>query len=275
MAGSRINTNIAAYNALNALNNINQDLSVHQLRLSTGKRINSAADDASGYVISKKMDGTIKSLQAAVDNVGDAQVPLGVAEGGYQTIADILTQIKQDQTRANNGAFGTDEKNAIAGEVNQLMSEIDDINSQTQFNGTKLLSSDGSSSYSQDFQVGESSSQTMTIAFNTASGASSLLTVSAGSVTSANIGTLTVDTALTAINAAIGNIGAQLNRLTTKVANLNTAITNTQAAESRIMDADVASEQIASTKDQILQQTATAELAQANQSPQVFLSLFK
>ena len=275
MAGSRINTNIAAYNALNALNNINQDLSVHQLRLSTGKRINSAADDASGYVISKKMDGTIKSLQAAVDNVGDAQSTLGVAEGGYQTIADILTQIKQDQTRANNGAFGTDEKNAIAGEVNQLMSEIDDINSQTQFNGTKLLSSDGSSSYSQDFQVGESSSQTMTIAFNTASGASSLLTVSAGSVTSANIGTLTVDTALTAINAAIGNIGAQLNRLTTKVANLNTAITNTQAAESRIMDADVASEQIASTKDQILQQTATAELAQANQSPQVFLSLFK
>jgi len=268
--GARINTNISAYNALNALTNVNRDLSIHQLRLSTGKKINSASDDASGYVISKKMEGRVKSLQAAVDNVGDAQSVLGVAEGGYQTIADLLTQIKQDQTRANNGAFGDDEKAAIASEVNQLMTEVGDINNQTKFNGTALFSG-----YSQDFQVGESSSETMTIAFGTATDAKTLLGVDAGSVTSANIGSLTVDTALVAVNAAIGDIGAQENRLTTKEANLNTAITNTQAAESRIMDADVASEQIASVKDQILQQTATAQLAQANQSPQVFLSLFK
>jgi len=274
--GSRINTNIAAYNALNALDNVNRDMSVHQLRLSTGKKINSASDDASGYVISKKMDGQIKSLQAAVDNVGDAQSTLGVAEGGYQTIADLLTQIKQDQTRANNGAFGADEKAAIASEVNQFMSEIDDINTQTQFNGTALFkSTTASTAYSQNFQVGASSNDTMTVAFNTATGSNALLGVAAGSVTSANIANLTVDKALASVNAAIGDIGAQENRLTTKEANLNTAITNTQAAESRIMDADVASEQIASVKDQILQQTATAQLAQANQSPQVFLSLFK
>jgi len=273
--GARINTNISAYNALNALTNVNRDLSVHQLRLSTGKKINSASDDASGYVISKKMDARVKSLQAAVDNVGDAQSVLGVAEGGYQTIADLLTQIKQNQTRANNGAFGADEKTAVASEVNQLMTEIDDITSQTKFNGTSLLSSTGSGSYSQDFQVGESSSEKMTISFSTASGSQSLLSVSAGSVTTANISSLSVDKALVAVNAAIGDIGAQENRLTTKEANLNTAITNTQAAQSRIMDADVASEQISSVKDQILQQTATAQLAQANQSPQVFLSLFK
>ena len=144
--GARINTNISAYNALNALTNVNRDLSIHQLRLSTGKKINSASDDASGYVISKKMEGRVKSLQAAVDNVGDAQSTLGVAEGGYQTIADLLTQIKQDQTRANNGAFGDDEKSAIASEVNQLMTEIGDINSQTKFNGTALFSG-----YSQGF----------------------------------------------------------------------------------------------------------------------------
>jgi len=275
-SGSRINTNISAFNALNALNAVNREMGMHQVRLASGKRVNSSADDPSGYVISKKMEGRIRALGAAVDNVGDAQSVLSVAEGGYQTIADILVQIKEKQTRANNGAFGADELDAIAGEINKLMSEIDDINDQTKFNGVKLFKkTTADTAYSKTFQVGESSSDTLAIGFSATTGATALLGVAAGSVTSANISTLTVDTALNTVNAQLGAIGGQANRLSTKEANLTTAITNTEAAKSRILDADIAKEQIAVVKLQILQQTATAQLAQANASPQVFLSLFR
>jgi flagellin-like hook-associated protein FlgL len=138
--GGRINTNIGANQAYGALNSISRELGVHQLRLATGKRINSAADDASGYVISKKMEGRMRSMSAALDNVGDAQSVYGVAEGAYQTVADILTTIKEKQTRAANGAMGGEEKDAIASEINSLMNEINDISNQTKFNGTALLS---------------------------------------------------------------------------------------------------------------------------------------
>lgn len=270
--GGRINTNIGADQAYSALNDITRELGVHQLRLATGKRINSASDDASGYVISKKMEGRIRSMSAALDNVGDAQSVYGVAEGAYQTIADILTAIKEKQTRAANGAMGSEEKDAIASEINSLMSEITDIANQTKFNGTSLLSGN----YSKSFQIGENATDVLTVAFTSISaGAGGLLSVGAGSVTSSNITTLTVDTAVQTIIAEIGKIGAYVNRLQTKEANITSAITNTEAAKSRILDADVAKEQIHASKLNILQQTATAQLAQANSSPQSFLSLFK
>ncbi len=269
--GGRINTNIGANQAYGALNTISRELGVHQLRLATGKRINSAADDASGYVISKKMDARIRSMSAALDNVGDAQSVFGVAEGAYQTVADILTTIKEKQTRASNGVMGSDEKDAIASEINSLLSEVDDIANQTKFNGTALLSG---TAYSKDFQVGDGSTDTLNVAFSLVS-AGGLLGVAAGSVTSANISTLTVDAGLTTVNAEIGKIGANVNRLQTKESNLTTAITNTEAAKSRILDADVAKEQIMSSKLSILQQTSTAQLAQANSSPQAYLSLFR
>ncbi len=272
--GGRINTNIGANQAYSALNTISRELGVHQLRLATGKRINSAADDASGYVISKKMEGRMRSMSAALDNVGDAQSVYGVAEGAYQTVADILTTIKEKQTRAANGAMGSEEKDAIAAEINSLMSEITDIANQTKFNGTALLT--GAADYSSNFQVGEGSGDTLTVTFaKIDSSGTGLLSVAAGSVSSTNIANLSVDAALTTINAEIGKIGANVNRLQTKEANLTTAITNTEAAKSRIMDADVAKEQIMASKLSILQQTSTAQLAQANSSPQAFLSLFR
>jgi len=269
--GGRINTNIGANQAYSALNSVSRELGVHQLRLATGKRINQASDDASGYVISKKMEGRIRSMSAALDNVGDAQSVYGVAEGAYQTVADILTTIKEKQTRAANGAMGSEEKDAIAAEINSLMGEIGDIANQTKFNGTTLLSG---TAYSQTFQVGEGTTDTLTVAFSLVS-AGGLLGVAAGSVTSANIASLTVDAGLTTINTEIGKIGAHVNRLQTKEANITTAITNTEAAKSRILDADVAKEQIQTSKLSILQQTSTAQLAQANSSPQSFLSLFR
>jgi flagellin len=269
-SGARINTNISAYNALNALNAVNRDLGVHQLRLATGKRINSASDDPSGYAISKKMEGRIGALSSALDNVGDAQSVYGVAEGAYQTVADMMVQIKQKQTRFNNGAMGTDEQNAITQEIKDLATEVDDIAQQTKFNGTQLLAG----SYSKTFQVSEGATETFTVAFASIT-SSSLLGTAAGSITSANVGALTTDAALSTVNTELGKIGAAVNRLSTKESNLTTAITNTESAKSRILDTDIAKEQISSTKDQILQQTATSQLAQANSSPQVFLSLFR
>lgn len=269
-SGSRINTNISAYNALNALNSVNRELGVHQLRLASGKRVNSAADDPSGYAISKKMEGRIRSLSMALDNVGDAQSVFGVAEGAYQTIADMSVQIKEKQTRFNNGAMGDDELNAITEEIKALATEIDDIATSTKFNGTQLLAA----SYSKTFQVSEGSTETFTVAFASVT-STSLLGTAAGSITSANVGALTADSALSVLNTELGKIGASINRLSTKEANLTTAITNTEAAKSRILDTDIAKEQISAVKLQILQQTATAQLAQANSSPQVFLSLFR
>ncbi len=269
--GARINTNVAAMNALNALNTINRDLSMHQERLATGRRINTAADDPSGYVISKKMEGRIRAMNSALDTVGDAQSTYGVAEGAYQKIADLLVQVKEKQTRFINGAFGADEKTSIATEISALAAEIDDIVASAKFNGVQLLSS----TYSQNFQVGEASTEVFTVSFSASVSSAALLGVAAGSITSANVSTLTVDTGLATVNTAIGNIGASLNRLSAKEANLNTAITNTEAAKSRIFDADIAKEQIKAAKLQILQQTATSMLAQANASPQVFLSLFR
>jgi flagellin len=275
-SGARINTNVSAFNALNALNAANRELGIHQLRLATGKRINSSGDDPSGYVISKKMEGRSKALSAALNNVGDANSVFSVAEGGYQTLNDILVQIKEKQTRAANGAMGTDELDAIAGEINQLMTEMDDTNDQTKFNGNVLMKkAAASTTFAATFQIGEAATETLSVTFASTTGATALLGLAAGAVTNANIGTLTVDTGIKTVSASLGDIGAAMNRLANKETTLNTAITNTDAAKSRIWDADVAKEQIDVVKNQFLQQTATAQLAQANQTPSVFLSLFK
>ena len=276
--GGRINTNISAQQAYSALNAISREHGVHQLRLATGKRINSASDDPSGYVISKKMEARMRAMSSAVDNVGDAQSVYGVAEGGYQTIADILVSIKEKQARAANGAMGDNELNAIASEINSLAAEIDDIVTSIKFNGVSLFSVDASGNkYDVVFQVGESLTETLSVAFSADVSSSALFSVvaTAGSIVSTDIAGLLVDEAINTVNVEIGKIGANVNRLTIKESNLTTAITNTEAAKSRIMDADVAKEQIQVSKLQILQQTSTTQLAQANSAPQNFLSLFK
>ena len=213
----------------------------------------------------------MRAMSSAVDNVGDAQSVYGVAEGGYQSIADVLVTIKEKQARAANGALGSNELDAIASEINSLASEIDDIIAQTKFNGVGLLDA----AYTKTFQVGEASTETLTVTFDAAATSLDLLGVAAGSVTSANISLLNADSGLNTVSTEIGKIGAAVNRLSIKETNLTTAITNTEAAKSRIMDADVAKEQIQVSKLQILQQTSTAQLAQANASPKNFLSLFQ
>jgi len=261
-SGARINTPIGAYNALNALNNINQQLGVRQLRLATGKRINSVADDPSGYTIAKQMESRAAVLGAAVNNIGDAKNMVGTAEQALQTVRDLLTTIKQKVAAANNPVS---DKGALASDVNQLTSEINDVITKTDFNGTQLFNT---AAFSQKFQVGATSTDTIDATWSASF-------ASIASQTAGTVASLTVDASVTTVETALQTMGSLISRMDAKETNLNVSITNLKASESRIMDADIAQEQLEATKLQILQQTATTQLAQANASNQVFLTLFR
>ena len=259
--GGRINTPINAYNAYNALTNVNQQLSVRQLRLATGKRINSVADDPSGYTIAKQMEARVGVLGAAVNNIGDAKNMMDTAEQALQTVRDLFTTIQEKVASANDPVS---DKTALSNDVNQLTTEINDIITGTDFNGTKLFSA----SFSQKFQVGATLSDSIDVTYNANF-------ASITSTTSATISAVSVDTQVATVVTALQTMGSLISRMDVKEQNLNVAITNTQAAQSRIMDADIAKEQLEATKLQILQQTAVTQLAQANTGNQIFLKLFQ
>ncbi len=275
--GARINTNIQALNAYNALNNVSQQIGVHQLRLATGKRINSVADDASGYTIAKQMEARSRVYGAALNDVGDAKSMLSTAEGALQTIRDLIIQAQEKFAGANNPSA---DKNAIASDIAQLGSEINDIVSNTNFNGTALLSSatGTSGAYLGSFQVGYASSETVTVAFDghaVGGGLSAVTSTQIANEGAIATATSTLQTAATNAEAALQKIGSLIQRLDVKEQNLNSAMTNIDAAQSRIMDADVAMEQVKVTKLNILQQMGVAQLTQANSSPQQYLQLFR
>lgn len=275
--GTRINTNIAAMNAYNALNDINRELGVHQLRLATGKKINSVADDPSGYTIAKKLQARSRGLAQAINNVGDAKNVLSIAEGGLQKINDLLVSIKEQVTRAVNGGLSDDELQAIATQVNDYLAEIDEIVKQTKFNGMQLLRGAGGGDWvsGKDFQVGSDTGDTLTVKFDITVD-SSLVSSSAVATSDLTTGFITtVDTAIKTVTEQLQYVGSLINRLDVKEANLIVSMTNTDAAASRIFDADIAKEQVEVAKLMILQQTATAQLAQANAAPQGVLALFR
>lgn len=424
---TRINTNIQALNALNALNKVNSKMSVHQLRLATGKRINSAADDAAGFTIASKLKVKSEGLGTALDNIGSAKNLMTVSEGHLTNIQDILTKMKSKAQQAANGTLGTEERAAVMAELRKFNEQIDSEVQQAQWAGTGLLG-DGAGAAADDlkFQIGtgtnasydeltfniarsvwsgggttfdssglgvlaavagtasiattaavatvglaagalaisgtinslvsqltsghytmevtatgagattgvsveivlrDSNGDAVTLdadgAATGAVGSSLTYTVAAGSsdpgsidlgvgikidlgaiastdagdVGSAiysldyseggNSSALDVDTmenaqtfmgaiddAINQVSAGLSYIGAQVNRMSFQEESLSVAKTNTESAYSRIVDADMALEQLESTKLQILQQTATAMLAQANTAPQSVLSLF-
>ena len=274
---TRINTNIAAFNALNALKSVNRSLEISQLRLATGRRINEVSDDPAGFTISKRLEARARGISVAIDNVGTAKNVLSIAEGGLLNIIDILITIKEKVTQAASDTLGSAERNAIKTEIDQLTAEIDDIVNETTFNNISLI--DGTYT-GISFQTGEGTTNTLTIDLTTVSTATGL------SITSANVSSRVftasgssvalskVDAAIETISAALQEVGAFAARLTTKESTLGIALTNTEATRSRIMDADMAFEQLNATRFLILQQTATAQLAQANITPQNVLALF-
>ena len=270
---TRIRTNIAALNALNALKGINTKINVHQLRLATGKRINQASDDPAGLTIAKKLDARARSLSQALSNAGEAENVLSVAEGGANNIQELLVQMREKIVQAANDTLGTQERAAIFQQLQELGSEIDQIVRETTFNSIQLLTNNATLT----FQVGANGTDTLQFAvtgnFNSTALAVNSLTVS--SQANASLSMNSVDLALVSVSSLLQNIGAKTQRLGVKQLSIQTNYTNTEAARSRIEDADLAKEQLEASKLLILQQTATAILAQANVQPQSILSLFQ
>jgi len=274
---TRINTNIAAYNALNSLKSINRNLEISQLKLATGLRINEVADDPAGFVISKRLGARSRGLSVAYDNVGTAKNVLAIAEGGLLNISDILITMKEKVTQAASDTLGSAERNAIKTEIDQLTSEIDDIVDETTFNNIALING----TYTVSYQTGEGTTNTLHFAISDSAAATSLQVSSTHvsnhvfTATGSSAALAKINTAIETVSDMLQNIGASVSRLTVKESTLSIAITNTDATKSRILDADIAKQQLRSTRLQILQQTATAQLAQANVVPQNVLALFR
>jgi flagellin len=387
---TRIAGNIGAMNALNSLSGINKQLSVHQTRLATGKRINSAADDPAGLTIATKMFSRSEGLKVALNNIGDAKNLLAVAESGLGRINDILVQMRNKAEAAASDTMGTEERAAIKTQLSAFAAQVDDIVAQTSWNSKKLLEGGGAPLR---FQTGAESSDSTTMEAISAVDAESLhiaTVVDASDVTSSSLDTATdpvslvnnvtvtgteiasgtysieidfaaeasanastatlkdvnggtvatktftnnaaagadsvvdfgngvavtikkaqavasdvdggsfvyerqgdhlisgvdtaeefagymdtVQSAMNIVNAEMSKVGALTGRMTFKEDQISASQINTEAAYNRIMNANMAEEQVNASKFQILQQTATAMLAQANAAPQFLLSLFR
>ena len=269
---SRIRTNIGALTALDALNKVNTKLSMRSLRLATGKRINSAADDPSGLTLGNSLDVRARKLAQALQNIGDASNVLAVAESGLNNINDILSTMSEKIIQAASDTQGVSERTAIFAELNNLGEEIDSITKQTQFNGVMLLTSTVLT-----FQVGPDGIDynvfSMAGSFTSSALGISSLTVASQALASASLGSVSV--AITSVKSALQQLGALLERFEIKSDNLSAARLNQQAAASRIMDADLAAEQLEVSKLDILRQTSTAQLAAANTQATSILSLFR
>lgn len=272
---SRIAGNIGALNALYALQNVNAQLATAQTRLSTGKRINSAEDDPAGFQFASKFQVRSEGLQVAMDIIGDAKNMLSVAEGGQRKINDLLVKIRNKSLEAASDTVGTAERTAVATQIAAFSSQMDDIVTQTTWNGNKLL--DGTFT-GKTIRTGVDSGDTLTFGISTDhKGATLVGTVPDGSSTAANWGTFAdgIKTDLETVGTAVANVGSNMARLTAQEGNLQVQHANTEASYNRIMNANMAMEQVNATKFAILQQTSTAMLAQANSGPQYVLSLFR
>ena len=272
---TRINSNLQAMDSLRHLQTTNSRLGIRQLRLATGQRINRAEDDSAGYTIAKKLEARVRGQSKALDNIGDAKSMLTVAEGSLNTIMEILQNMKEKTVQAANATMGTSERTAIKNELNALSAEIEDIIGDTTFNGTSLFSATGDTSFT--FQVNSENGDTFDVSISSVgTGTLSVTTTDLDVTSTASAGgTLSnIDTAIETLSQRLSSIGDNQKRLTFKQENLTTSMNNYEAARSRIADADFAKEQLEIVKLQILQQTGTATLAQANAAPQSILQLF-
>lgn len=282
---SVINTNVKSLVAQNALTVNNRSLSKSMEQLSTGKRINSAADDAAGLAISNKMTSQIRGLNQAVRNANDGISMMQTAEGATQEISNMLQRMRELAVQGANDTYSADDRAAIGKEYDQLIGEIDRIAGNTEWNGIKLLDgSTFSSSTAAVFQVGTGSGTAYQIDVNflaMTSSAMSTAAIAASDITSASTaGELqavitALDTNIAAVDAFRADLGAKVNRLTYAADNMTNISMNTSASRSRIQDADYASATTELARSQIISQAATAMLAQANQAPQSVLSLLR
>jgi flagellin len=275
--GLRIQNNVEAFNAHRQLTGTAAKAAKSMEKLSSGYRINRAADDAAGLAISEKMRSQIGGLDQAQRNAQDGVSLVQTAEGALNEVHSMLQRVRDLKVQYDNGTLDTSDKSAIVSEVKQLASEIKDIQSKTAFNGIKLLDGTGGSSGTISFQVGANSGETISVTTKDITGASGTGSIDdvASSANWDAIGVSDIDAAINNVSTIRADFGAVQNRLEHRLNNLATYQENLVASESRIRDVDMASEMVNFTKLQILQQAGTSMLAQANQAPQNVLSLLR
>src|SRR6478752_500177 len=283
--GLRIQNNIEAFNTHRQLTATSTAAGKAMEKLSSGYRINRAADDAAGLAISEKMRGQIGGLAQAQRNAQDGISLVQTAEGALNEVHSMLQRVRDLKVQFANGTLSSDDQDAIASEVFQIAKEVGSISTDTKFNGTAVFGSTGFT-----FQVGANDGETIattaadfsgSIGSAGTGGLSDLTGLSsAGAVkTALSTGALslvsTIDSAIKNVSSARANYGAVQNRLEHRLNNLATYQENLTASESRIRDVDMAQEMTKFTKLNILQQAGTSMLAQANQAPQNVLSLLR
>jgi flagellin len=263
----RINQNVDALAAHRYLAKTSDAVSTSMERLSSGLRINKAADDAAGLGISEKMRGQINGLAQAQRNIQDGVSMVQTAEGNLDEVHSILQRVRELAVQYKNGSLSQSGKDAIQSEVSALASEIDRIQTSAQFNGITLLGATASVT----FQVGANDNESISVGF----GAALITTDLSKFAALSSLGLSEIDADIDKVSTARAGYGAVQNRLDHALNVAGTYQENLTAAESRIRDVDMAEEMVSLTKNQILQQAGTAMLAQANQAPQAVLQLLR
>jgi flagellin len=251
-------------------------------RLSSGKRINTGADDAAGLFISKRMTGEIQGLNQAVRNAADAQAYLATTEGALEEVHTILLRMRELAVQGSNGTYTAQDRRALRAEIHDLQTEINRISTDTTFNNLNVLSVAASNGIT--FQIGADNTQSMTVSIgnhNTVSlglSAENTITAAGTALTSAaNMMAYisTIDSVISTISTNRGTLAAAMNRLDHAMANMQNVATNLSTAKGRVEDTDFAAETSNLARVQVLQQASMAMLAQANASKQNILSLFQ
>jgi len=242
-------------------------------RLSSGKRINHARDDAAGMAIAEGMTSQIKGMNQAVRNTNDGISLVQTADGAMEGITSKLQRMRELAVQAANGTYSTSDRSALDTEVQALIAEIDRVADNTTFNGNTLLGG----TFGTNVQVGDQAGNVINISTISSMTEASLglASLSVGGQTAASSAIATIDGAISTVNTARATLGSTQNRFETTVADLKNTVENLSSARSRIQDADFASETANLAKNQILQQAGMAMLAQANQLPQAVLSLLR
>jgi len=269
-----INTNIKSLIAQQAMTVNNRAMSKAMEQLSTGKRINTAADDAAGLAISNKMTAQIRGLNQAIRNANDAISMIQTAEGATNEVTNMLQRMRELAIQAINGTNTAADRASLDDEFQELGDEIGRIANNTEWNSVNIAAT----ALSFAFQIGANDGQTVTVVFESITaltGVGSALDEDIASVDGAESALDVLDSALNSVDAYRSELGAKVNRLTYAADNLTNIATNTAASRSRILDTDYAKATTDLARTQIIQQAATAMLAQANQQPQTVLALLQ
>ena len=277
-----INTNVGALKAASASYSVNKSMETSMQRLSTGLRINSAADDAAGHQIANRLTAEIMGLKQAIKNAADAQALMGTAEGAIEEIQVMLLRMRELAVQSSNSTNSAADRASLELESRQLEIEIQRTANNTTWAGKVLLNgtfSGDEDSAGRTFQIGSDSGQTIELSIPeltaTAATIGYSVALSIGSFTGAQSAIVTIDDGMSTLANVRANIASKMNRLDHTIANLENVVTNLSQSKGRIVDADFATETANLARTQVLQQASMAMLSQANASKQNILALFQ